>query len=83
MSYGFVVRYDHATHPDDNSTWEVCLPHQCEEWEIVGEKWENLHITKKEAISQLTRFIHEATEALFVLHEAPSEPNESWVWKAD
>lgn len=68
LPFGFMVKRDSeyigAGKPlKRTGNWNISLPHQCEEWEIV----EGLpHV---EAVAELERFIAEAHAALKALRE--------------
>jgi hypothetical protein len=55
----------YVQHALDPPTWKVCLPHQCDEWDIVGGYNEGL--PQAEAAAELERFIAEAHQALEAL----------------
>lgn len=69
MSFDFRVEYFAPGEYDGDDSpegWIVSLPHQCERWQITGDKYETPppHVR---AVTDLERFITEATEALQAL----------------
>lgn len=69
MSFGFKV-YNPTNWADEEpqekrDEWVVSLPHQCDNWEIVGEYSDGA--TQDAAIQRLEEFISEAQEALSAL----------------
>lgn len=58
--FGFNVRRT------QDGGWSVALPHQCDDWEITGEKY-GPGVPQQLAIQELTDFIAEASEALAAL----------------
>ena len=62
--------------------WQVCLPHQCGEWNITGEDeeerdWGEAYVSHADAIDSLEAFIAEAQDALSALREQ-RELKPSW-----
>lgn len=48
---------------EDNKGYQVFLPHQCDDWEIVGANYKPCP-TKELAVKQMKLFIQRAQEAL-------------------
>lgn len=67
--FEFIVRRGWA----DRSKWQVCLPHQCDEWEIAGGGFNE--VPHSEAVVILESFIDQAQKALAAL-KAKKELNE-------
>jgi hypothetical protein len=80
-SFGFTVR-SHSERSDlvskdgratsvrrklDPPHWQVHLPHQCDNWEIIGGDYSGA--SQAEAVAELERFIAEAQQALVALRE--------------
>jgi hypothetical protein len=65
VPFGFDVCHSPATtietHPgamwQDEEAWQVCLPHQCDQWMITDAR------TKEQALKDLDQFIAEAQAA--------------------
>lgn len=65
VDHDFEVDHIPATHPDvaaergwgNEESWSVCLPHQCEQWEITYSP------TKEQALRELDDFIAQAQAA--------------------
>lgn len=69
--FGFEVFYFQARHPKDVSGWQVRLPHQCQEWDIVPDPYEDA-VSQEKAIEGLEAFIAEAQQALEALRKGES-----------
>ena len=61
--FGFTVKKKY----DDPTLWAVYLPHQCDEWGITGEEYDELYKPHSEAVVLLKQFISEANQALAML----------------
>ena len=48
------------------SGWRVFLPHQCDEWDIAGDRYE--YVSHAEAVAELRSFVAEANDALTALY---------------
>ena len=51
----------------DEDKYQVSLPHQCDDWQILGDYDD--YIPYEKAVEQMAIFIKEATEALNALVE--------------
>lgn len=66
--FGFEVGYSKSERVvNPQYGWYVCLPHQCDAWDIAGYKYDP--VPKEKAIEDLQKFIAEAQEALLALQE--------------
>lgn len=74
MSEKFGIRVQHPRDYNDDgdlvvsdaTTWRVFLPHQCDDWDIAGGRWDGGE-SKVDAVASLEKFIAEAQEALEAL----------------
>ncbi len=71
--FDLTANYSRYEHAPDAGGWTVSLPHQCGDWDITGEYDK---VTRSEAISQLARFIKEATDVLALLRIMKGDPSE-------
>ncbi len=78
--YGFDTDGTKVESMHTNARWTVNLPHQCDDWEIVGRRETGWSETKRAAIDDLSKFIGEASEALVALMDAPDKPEGTWFW---
>ncbi|QES45216.1 hypothetical protein DEJ49_33290 [Streptomyces venezuelae] len=77
-TYGFMVRQCHdwtgaRRNSEPNGKWEVCLPHECDEWRITAGHRGEEHAA---AVAALEEFIAEAAQALAALKERREYGNE-------
>jgi len=71
--FGFEVRHETVGwmgEPCD--LWTVCLPHQCDEWLIVGEKYGDGK-SRASAVLTMEQFINEAQAALEKLQRGEAD----------
>lgn len=66
--FGFTVRHERDYYTKEFQGWTVSLPHQCDNWDIAGEKHTN-GLSRDEAVAELERFLAEGAEALAALRE--------------
>jgi hypothetical protein len=60
--YGFTVQRD-------GDEWYVYLPHQCDEWDIAGEREDRAPVSHAEAVAALRGFLAEGQAALARLEQ--------------
>lgn len=83
IKFGFTVEHSRDFNDDgdrvvaDTTTWRVYLPHQCDDWDIAGGRWEGGE-SRADAVAELEAFIAEAQQALEALkgeQEFPAAPS--------
>lgn len=70
--FGFQFEYREPHYDDEEPGWAVFLPHQCDEWTIVGGYWTGVPLAA--AVTELERFIAEAQTTLEKLRVATPPP---------
>lgn len=78
MFGNFVIRRSKPGEWDKGSPegWTVSLPHQCDDWQITGEKYAQ-PVSHEQAVADLEEFIQEAQNALEKL-KAKEEIKQEW-----